>query len=143
MSSPLHRHITWTFSQPEFVVFSKSHATFRHPRMLRLLTRSSFLFLRDAGSSRSRVQVQLLVRPARRRNIHRRPGAIGLPTPPPLSNLATSKDADAARDWLTRFKGSTIPRTAVDIAFSRSSGPGGQVGLYICVSTSASHRSNT
>ena len=98
--------------------------------MLRLLTRSSFLFLRDAGSSRSRVQ--LLVRPARRRNIHR-PGAIALPTPPPLSNLATShsKDADdAARDWLIRFKGSPIPRTAVDIAFSRSSGPGGQVCLH-------------
>ncbi|KAI9454707.1 hypothetical protein F5148DRAFT_984990 [Russula earlei] len=43
-----------------------------------------------------------------------------LPTPPPL------KDAAGAGDWLARFRASRIPRTAVDIAFSRSSGPGGQ-----------------
>ncbi|KAH9973403.1 RF-1 domain-containing protein, partial [Russula compacta] len=49
-----------------------------------------------------------------------------LPTPPPLSNLATSKDAAAAHDWLMRFRGCPIPRPAVDITFSRSSGPGGQ-----------------
>ncbi|KAI0247032.1 hypothetical protein BJV78DRAFT_1113598, partial [Lactifluus subvellereus] len=49
-----------------------------------------------------------------------------LPAPPPLSNLAISKDAAAARDWLKRFRGCPIPRAAVDIAFSRSSGPGGQ-----------------
>ncbi|KAH9966935.1 hypothetical protein BGW80DRAFT_1137973, partial [Lactifluus volemus] len=50
-----------------------------------------------------------------------------LPAPPPLSNLATSKDVAAARDWLNRFRECPIPRAAVDnIAFSRSSGPGGQ-----------------
>jgi hypothetical protein len=99
--------------------------------MLRLLTR-----LRDAGSSRSRGQPALVLRPARRsRNIHGRPGPIvvasALPAPPPLSNLATSKDAEAARQWLVRFEASSIPRTAVHIAFSRSSGPGGQVCLHI------------
>jgi len=94
--------------------------------MLNLLTRSSFLLLharRDLGSWRSRVQP--LVRTARRRIVHR-PGASALPTPPPLSNLTTWKDAAAARDWLIRFKGCPLPRAAVDIAFSRSSGPGGQ-----------------
>lgn len=114
-------------------LFSKSHATVRHPRrMLNLLTRSSVLFLhahRDVGSWRSRVQP--LVRTARRRTIHR-PGASALPTPPPLSNLTTSKDAAAARDWLIRFKGCPLPRAAVDIAFSRSSGPGGQVCPHSC-----------
>ncbi|KAH9055510.1 hypothetical protein EDB87DRAFT_1762460, partial [Lactarius vividus] len=49
-----------------------------------------------------------------------------LPTPPPLSVLATSKDVAAARDWLKGFSGCSIPRAAVDITFSRSSGPGGQ-----------------
>ncbi|KAI0295891.1 hypothetical protein B0F90DRAFT_1637160 [Multifurca ochricompacta] len=53
-------------------------------------------------------------------------GTASLPTPPPLSNLATSKDTAAARDWLKRFRGCLIPRAAVNIAFSRSSGPGGQ-----------------
>ena len=50
-----------------------------------------------------------------------------LPAPPPLSVLATSKDVAAARDWVKSFGGCTIPKAMVDIAFSRSSGPGGQV----------------
>ncbi|KAF8274658.1 RF-1 domain-containing protein, partial [Lactarius quietus] len=49
-----------------------------------------------------------------------------LPAPPPLSVLATPKDVSAARDWIKSFGGRPIPRTAVDLAFSRSSGPGGQ-----------------
>jgi len=92
-----------------------------------LLARSSFPSLNAllAGSSRPRVLVQLLgVRTPRHRSKHR--PATSLPTPPPLSNLATSKDAAAARDWVARFRGSRIPRAVVDIAFSRSSGPGGQ-----------------
>jgi hypothetical protein len=76
----------------------------------------------------SRPHVQLVVRTARHRTDHRL-RATSLPTPPPLSNLATSKDAAVARDWLMRFRGCPIPRAAVDIAFSRSSGPGGQVCL--------------
>ncbi|KAH9954350.1 hypothetical protein BC827DRAFT_1143974 [Russula dissimulans] len=93
-----------------------------------LLARSSFLSLNAllAGSSVPHVHVQLVgVRAPRHRTKHRL-GATSLPTPPPLSNLETSKDAAAARDWVARFRGSRIPRAAVDIAFSRSSGPGGQ-----------------
>ena len=82
-----------------------------------------------AGISRPRVQ--LLARTARHRSDHRlRDTSLpALPTPPPLSNLATSKDAAAARDWLRRFRECPVPRAAVNIAFSRSSGPGGQVCL--------------
>jgi len=89
-----------------------------------LLARSNILLDVLAGLSGPRVQ--LLVRSARHRTDHRL-RATSLPTPPPLSNLATSKDAAAARDWLMRFRGCPIPRAAVDVAFSRSSGPGGQV----------------
>ena len=81
-----------------------------------------------AGISRPRVQA--VVRTARHRTDHSL-RTTSLPTPPPLSILATSTDAAAARDWLTRFRGCQIPRAAVDIAFSRSSGPGGQVCLPI------------
>lgn len=83
-----------------------------------------------AGSSTSRVH-HLVVRTAR----HRTGTTASLPTPPPLSSdLETSKDAAAAaRDWLMRFKGCPIPRAAVEIAFSRSSGPGGQVCSVICL----------
>lgn len=88
------------------------------------LVRSNILSL-DVLAGISRPRVQLVVRTARHRTAHRL-RATSLPTPPPLSNLATSKDAAAARDWLMRFRGCPIPRAAVDIAFSRSSGPGGQ-----------------
>lgn len=94
-----------------------------------ILARSSILTLDVlTGISRHRVQ-QLVVRTARHRTDHRlqvRATSL-LPTAPPLSNLATSKDAAAARDWLMRFRECAIPRAAVDIAFSRSPGPGGQV----------------
>lgn len=53
--------------------------------------------------------------------------ATTLPTPPPLSNLETSKDFSVARDWLKSFGGCSIPKEAVDMTFARSSGPGGQV----------------
>jgi len=99
-----------------------------------LLAGSSFSILHAAlalvtGSSTSRVHHLVVVRTAR----HRTGTTASLPTPPPLSSdLETSKDAAAAaRDWLMRFKGCPIPRAAVEIAFSRSSGPGGQV----CLST--------
>ncbi|KAF8485732.1 hypothetical protein DFH94DRAFT_152833 [Russula ochroleuca] len=90
-----------------------------------LLARSSILSSLDvlAGTSSRRPRVQLLVRTARHSTTDNRPS---LPAPPPLSNLETSKDAAAARDWLMRFRRCPIPRAAVDLAFSRSSGPGGQ-----------------
>jgi hypothetical protein len=81
-----------------------------------------------AGISRPRVQP--LVRTARHRT-DQSLRSTSLPTPPPLSNLATSTDAAAARDWLTRFRECQIPRAAVDIAFCRSPGPGGQVCPFI------------
>jgi peptidyl-tRNA hydrolase ICT1 len=91
------------------------------------VTRSGSSFLHAlAGSSARRVQPHLLARIVR----HRSDGTIrstSLPTPPPLLSLQTSKDTAAAHDWLMRFKACSIPRAAVDITFSRSSGPGGQV----------------
>jgi hypothetical protein len=95
---------------------------------LMLLTRSKFLLL-DALTEPLRPHAQaahLVIRTARHRT-SQCSGATPLPAPPPLSNLATSKDVAAARDWFNRFRGCPIPRAAVDIAFSRSSGPGGQV----------------
>lgn len=91
-----------------------------------LLARSSVLYVLAATA---RPRVQPLLRTAR----HRTDSRLSLPTPPPLSNLETSKDAAAARDWLVRFRGCPIPRAAVDIAFSRSSGPGGQVCPRSCL----------
>ena len=102
----------------------------RHVRQqtaaLMLLASPRLLSLDVLAGLSSRPRVQLVVRTARHRTDHSL-RATSLPTPPPLSNLATSKDATAARDWLTRFRGCPIPRAAVDITFSRSSGPGGQV----------------
>ncbi|EIM90891.1 uncharacterized protein STEHIDRAFT_90800 [Stereum hirsutum FP-91666 SS1] len=50
----------------------------------------------------------------------------GLPVPPPLQSLVTSQETQAARGWLEKFKGITIPKDVVEVTFSRSSGPGGQ-----------------
>ena len=47
--------------------------------------------------------------------------------PPDLISLESSTDMDSARNWAETFKSLQIPREAVDISFSRSSGPGGQV----------------
>ena len=47
--------------------------------------------------------------------------------PPDLISLDSSNDMDSARKWGETFKGMTIPREAVELSFSRSSGPGGQV----------------
>ncbi len=94
--------------------------------------RSSILVL-DALAGIPRPRPQLVVfcaaRPGHQTNLRTKHSlrATPLPTPPPLSVLATSKDVTAARDWLKSFGGCSIPRAAVDIAFSRSSGPGGQV----------------
>lgn len=65
--------------------------------------------------------------------IHRgiRSSSEGLPVPPPLQSLVTSQDTQAARGWLEKFKGVTIPKDVVEVTFSRSSGPGGQVRVFI------------
>jgi hypothetical protein len=113
------------FSRSDSVVLRVDHALlsgghgkmlFPHPNLLSLHTLTGPF----------RPHAQLLIRTARHR-ANQSPGVTSLPAPPPLSNLATSKDAAAARDWLNRFRRCLIPRAAVDLAFTRSSGPGGQV----------------
>ena len=47
--------------------------------------------------------------------------------PPSLPQLKSSKDMETARSWIEEFKRVVIPRDAVELSFSRSSGPGGQV----------------
>ena len=41
-----------------------------------------------------------------------------------------SPQQDAVRSWLSHFKSIPIPRDAVELKFSRSSGPGGQVRAW-------------
>ncbi|KAF8151007.1 peptide chain release factor class I/class II [Crassisporium funariophilum] len=45
-----------------------------------------------------------------------------------LSQLTTEQESEEARAWVTRFTASkaVIPKEAVELTFSRSSGPGGQ-----------------
>ena len=50
-----------------------------------------------------------------------------LPIPPHISALESPEDATEARAWLARFKKQSIPKGLVEMTFSRSSGPGGQV----------------
>ncbi|KAL0947246.1 hypothetical protein HGRIS_013367 [Hohenbuehelia grisea] len=54
-------------------------------------------------------------------NAHR-----SFPDPPCLPSLETSEDAAQARRWISVFKNQQIPRSLVELTFSRSSGPGGQ-----------------
>ena len=53
-----------------------------------------------------------------------------LPTPPKFSFLATSEETNEARAWLAGFRASKIPKEAVHLGFSRSSGPGGQARIH-------------
>lgn len=56
-----------------------------------------------------------------------------LPSPPLVSSLTTSEHARDARRWLTQFReAGTVPKHLVELTFSRSSGPGGQVEGCIC-----------
>jgi hypothetical protein len=62
-----------------------------------------------------------------RRGVHG--GLAELPKPPPLSELLTEEDNADASAWVARFGGAIgkIPKELVELSFSRSSGPGGQV----------------
>ena len=51
----------------------------------------------------------------------------GLPAAPVLHRLTHSDDMRQASDWLSRFQRSKVLKDHVEITFSRSSGPGGQV----------------
>lgn len=50
-----------------------------------------------------------------------------LKNPPRLENLITTQDASEAREWVAQFKAQQVPKNLVELSFSRSSGPGGQV----------------
>jgi peptidyl-tRNA hydrolase ICT1 len=53
----------------------------------------------------------------------------GLPAPPALKALESPEDMAQARAWLQRFRAAAsggVPKTLVELSFSRSSGPGGQ-----------------
>ncbi|KAL4062885.1 hypothetical protein V8B97DRAFT_1947919 [Scleroderma yunnanense] len=57
-----------------------------------------------------------------RRSLHK-----ALPSPPPVSSLKTLEHERKARQWLAEFRAAgTVPKHLVELAFSRSSGPGGQ-----------------
>ncbi|KAJ4480242.1 RF-1 domain-containing protein [Lentinula aciculospora] len=49
-----------------------------------------------------------------------------LPIPPSIDVLEGPEDWAEARRWVSQFKVESIPRTLVQLSFSRSSGPGGQ-----------------
>ena len=51
----------------------------------------------------------------------------GLPVAPQLASVSSPEDANEARLWISRFKSQPIMRELVEMSFSRSSGPGGQV----------------
>jgi len=61
--------------------------------------------------------------------VHNAVGIPGLPKPPSLSELLTEEDNANASAWVTQFGGAAgkIPKELVELSFSRSSGPGGQV----------------
>lgn len=50
-----------------------------------------------------------------------------LPRPPDLKTLETPDDNASARTWIENFKSAQIPKEVVEMSYSRSSGPGGQV----------------
>jgi hypothetical protein len=54
-----------------------------------------------------------------------------LPTPPAISSLESTAETAKARSWISQFQAQSIPRSLVELNFSRSSGPGGQVILIM------------
>lgn len=50
-----------------------------------------------------------------------------LPAAPQLAFLTSPEETNEARAWISRFKSQPITRGSVELSFSRSSGPGGQV----------------
>lgn len=54
--------------------------------------------------------------------------------PPPLKSLDTPEHMQLARAWIDSFQHVKVSRNLVELSFSRSSGPGGQVcGLHLLV----------
>ncbi|TRM68317.1 RF-1 domain-containing protein [Schizophyllum amplum] len=52
--------------------------------------------------------------------------ASGLAKPPPHKALHDTQTMNDAKHWVQEFKSADIPKSLVEITFSRSSGPGGQ-----------------
>ncbi|KAJ7593727.1 RF-1 domain-containing protein [Mycena floridula] len=52
--------------------------------------------------------------------------ASSLPIPPPIPILDSPEATQQARQWISAFRTQAIPKTHVELSFSRSSGPGGQ-----------------
>jgi hypothetical protein len=50
-----------------------------------------------------------------------------LPAAPQFATLASPEHINEARSWISSFRSRSIARGAVELSFSRSSGPGGQV----------------
>ncbi|KAF7335831.1 RF-PROK-I domain-containing protein [Mycena venus] len=46
--------------------------------------------------------------------------------PPQLASLESPQDTALARTWIAQFRALDIPKSSVQLSFSRSSGPGGQ-----------------
>lgn len=47
--------------------------------------------------------------------------------PPKIPKLDTPEENNQARQWISTFRNSVIPKNDVELTYSRSSGPGGQV----------------
>jgi len=65
------------------------------------------------------------------RGFHANAPRLSLPIPPALFSLETKADGAGAREWLSAFRSATVPRNLVELSFSRSSGPGGQVRVHL------------
>ncbi|KAI0775266.1 hypothetical protein BD413DRAFT_603224 [Trametes elegans] len=60
------------------------------------------------------------------RAAHSGSGRDHFPVPPAFTVIENASQSAEARAWIERFKAREIPRNAVELTFSRSSGPGGQ-----------------
>jgi hypothetical protein len=76
-----------------------------------------------------------------KRFIQSAPPPSTLPKPPPIAQLVTEQDNAEASDWIAEFTAPNmrIPRDLVELTFSRSSGPGGQVGCLSEIETVFDH----
>ena len=50
-----------------------------------------------------------------------------LPIPPHFPSLENASQSREANAWIEKFKTHEVPKSAVEMTYSRSSGPGGQV----------------
>ncbi|KAK7062083.1 RF-PROK-I domain-containing protein [Favolaschia claudopus] len=61
------------------------------------------------------------------KNAHTSGGNKDIPAPPQLTTVESAQETALARTWISQFRAlGGIPKSAVQLSFSRSSGPGGQ-----------------